>query len=108
VATDLGTSFAHSWGADMESVREASWNVDSRFGGEVSLVESSMAAEASREQYAHAIKTWWKRRFELIREMPVVERRRQFDDVEQGAHAGVPRNFVEAYSPILQWLRGRD
>ena len=49
--------------------------------------------------------------FALIREMLVVERLRQLDDGEQRTNTGVPgnlRNFIEAYSPILQWLRGRD
>jgi hypothetical protein len=43
--------------------------------------------------------------------MLVIERIRQPDDGEQRANTGVPRNlghFIEAYSPILQWLRGRD
>jgi hypothetical protein len=41
-----------------------------------------------------------------MREMLVVERRRQFDDVERCTDTGVPENFIEAYSPILQWMRG--
>jgi hypothetical protein len=40
--------------------------------------------------------------YELIRETLVVERLRQLDDVEQ---SDAPRNLVEAYSPILQWMR---
>jgi hypothetical protein len=51
------------------------------------------------------IKTWWKRKYELIRETLVVERLRQLDDVEQRTNTGVPGNLIEAYSPILQWLR---
>jgi hypothetical protein len=52
------------------------------------------------------IKAWWKRTYELIREMLVVERRRQLDDVEHRSDTGVPGNLIEAYSPILQWMRG--
>ena len=51
------------------------------------------------------IKTRWKRVYELSREMLVVERLRQLDDDEHRADAGVPGNLVEAYSPILQWMR---
>ena len=52
------------------------------------------------------IKAWRKRIYELIREMLVVERLRQLDDVEQRTDTGVPGNFIETYSPILQWMRG--
>jgi hypothetical protein len=52
------------------------------------------------------IKAWRKRIHELIREMLVVERRRQLDDGERCTDTGVPGNFIEAYSPILQWMRG--
>jgi hypothetical protein len=52
------------------------------------------------------IKAWRKRIHELIREMLVVERGRQLDDVERCTDTGVPGNFIEAYSPILQWMRG--
>ena len=52
------------------------------------------------------IKAWRKRIYELIREMLVVERSRQLDDVERCTDTGVPGNFVETYSPILQWMRG--
>jgi hypothetical protein len=84
-----------------------------RFGGEVSLDESSVVAGISRYRFASVttIKTSSKRIFALIREMLVVERRRQLDDGEQRTNTGVPGNlgnFVEANSPILQWLRGRD
>jgi hypothetical protein len=51
------------------------------------------------------IKAWWKATYELIREMLVVERLRQPDDVEQRTGTDVPRNLIEAYSPILQWMR---
>ena len=52
------------------------------------------------------IKAWWKRIYELIREMLVVERLRQVDDVE-GRDMGVLGNFIETlYSPILQWMPG--
>src|SRR5580693_10583350 len=52
------------------------------------------------------IKAWWKRIYELIREMLVVERLRQLDDVEQRTSTGLPGIPIEAYSPIFQWLRG--
>jgi hypothetical protein len=52
------------------------------------------------------IKAWWKRTYELIREMLVVERRRQLDDVEHRTDTGIPGNLIETYSPILQWMRG--
>jgi hypothetical protein len=48
------------------------------------------------------ITAWRKRIYELICETLVVERVRQLDDVEQ---RDAPRNLVEAYSPILQWMR---
>jgi hypothetical protein len=94
----------------MESVRES---VEGRFGGEASLDELSVAAGISRYHFAYdaTIKASRKRIFALIREMLVVERRRQFDDAEQRGNTSVPGNlgnFIEAYSPILQWLRGRD
>ena len=94
----------------MESVRKAVWFMESRFGGEASLDELSRAAGISRYDLANdaAIKAWWKRIFALIREMLVVERLREPDDVEQRTNTGGPGNLIEAYSPILQWLRGRD
>ena len=52
------------------------------------------------------IKAWRKRIYELIREMLVVEGRRQLDDVERCTDTSVPGNFIEAYSPILRWMRG--
>ena len=52
------------------------------------------------------IKAWRKRIYELIREMLVVKRRRQLDHVERRTDTGVPENFIETYSPILQWMRG--
>lgn len=52
------------------------------------------------------IKAWRKRIYELIREVLVVERRRQLDDVERCTDTGVPGNFIVTYSPILQWMRG--
>jgi hypothetical protein len=52
------------------------------------------------------VKAWRKRIYELIREMLVVERRRELDDVERCTDTGVPANVIEAYSPILQWMRG--
>jgi hypothetical protein len=51
------------------------------------------------------IKSWWKRKYELSREMLVVERLRRLDDGERCANADAPRNLVEASSPILQWMR---
>ena len=51
------------------------------------------------------IKAWRKRIYERIREMLVVERRRELDDVEQRTDTGVPGNLIETYSPILQWMR---
>ena len=94
----------------MESVRKS---MEGRFGGEVSLHELSVVAGISRYHFAHdaTIKASWKRIFALIREMLVVERLRQPDDGEQRTKTGVPGNlgnFIDAYSPILQWLRGRD
>jgi hypothetical protein len=82
----------------MESVRK------------VSLGESPVVAGISRYHFAHyaTIKAWRKRIFELIREMLVVERRRQLDDVEERANTGVPGNPIEVYSPIFRWLCGRD
>ena len=38
--------------------------------------------------------------------MLVVKRRRQLDHVERCTDTGVPENFIETYSPILQWMRG--
>ena len=94
----------------MESVRKS---MEGRFGGEVSLHELSVVARISSYHFAHdaTIKVSWQRIFALIREMLVVERLRQPDDGEQRTNTGVPGNlgnFIEAYSPILQWLRGRD
>jgi hypothetical protein len=73
----------------------------------------SVAAGISRRHlvYRATIKVSWKQILVPIREMLVVERLRQLDDGEQGADTGVPGNlgnFIEAYSPILHWLRGRD
>jgi hypothetical protein len=88
--------------------------MEGRFGGELSLDELSVAAGifCCRFAYYATIKALWKRIFVLIRQMLVVERRRrQLDDGEQGANTGAPgnlTNFIEAHSPILQWLRGRD
>ena len=98
----------------MESVRKS---MEGRFGGEVSLHELSVVAGIARYDFAHkaTIKASWKRIFALIRDMLVVmlvvERLRQPDDGEQRTNTGVPGNlgnFIDAYSPILQWLRGRD
>lgn len=94
----------------MESVRKF---VEGRFGGEVSLDEFSVVAGISRCHFAYGatIKASWKRIFALIREMLVVERRRQLDEGEQRTNTGAPGNlgnFIDTYSPILQWLRGRD
>jgi len=71
------------------------------------VLTSFRAAYASRSEVEltsvdATIKAWRKRIYELIGEALVVERLRQLDDVEQ-SHA--PRNLVEAYSPILQWMR---
>jgi hypothetical protein len=94
----------------MESVRKALWFVASRFSGEVSLGELPVVAGISRCHFAvdATIRAWRKRIFELFREMLVVERRRQLDDVEQRANAGVPGNPIEVYSPIFRWSCGRD
>jgi hypothetical protein len=91
----------------MESVRKALWFIEGRFGGEVSLDKLSQAAETSRYHFAldAMIRAWRKRIFELIREMLVVERLRQLDDVGQRTN---PRNPIEVYSPIFRWLCGRD
>ena len=91
----------------MGSVRKALWFMESRFGSEVSLDELSQVAGISRYhfvQYA-TIKAWWKRIFELIREMLVLDRLRQPDDVEQRTN---PCNPIEVYSPIFRWLCGRE
>jgi hypothetical protein len=95
---------------DMESVRKKMWFVESRFSGEVSPHESFGAAGISRYYFAldATIRAWRKRIFKLSREMLVVERRRQLDDVEQRANAGAPGNPIEVYSPIFRWLCGRD
>jgi hypothetical protein len=79
----------------------------------MSLDESSVAAGVSRRPFPYeaTIKASWRRMFALIREMLAIERLRQVDEGEQGANTGVPgtlANFIEAHSPILQWLRGRD
>ena len=93
----------------MEGVRKALWFIESRFGGEAPLGELSQAAGISRCHFAldATVRAWGKGIFELIREMLVVERR-QLDDVEQRANAGVPGNPIEVYSPIFRWLCGRD
>jgi hypothetical protein len=91
----------------MESVRKALWLMESRSSGEKPLHELSEVTGISRYHFA-TIKAWWKRILELIREMLVVERLRQFDDVEQRTNTGVPGNFIEVYSPILRWLRRQD
>jgi hypothetical protein len=87
--------------------------MEGRFEGEASLDEVSVAAGKARCHFAYdaAIKASWKRMFAPIREMLAVERLRQVDDGARVATTGVPENlgdFIEAYSPILQWLRGRD
>jgi hypothetical protein len=64
------------------------------------------ASEGKQRTVDATIKAWRKRIYELIREMLVVERRRQLDDVERCMDTGVPGNFIETYSPILQWMRG--
>ena len=94
----------------MEGVRKS---MEGRFGGEAPLDELSVVAGISRRRFAYdaTIKAAWKRIFALIREMLVVERIRQLDDGEQRATRAFPKNlgnFIEAHSPILQWLRGRD
>jgi hypothetical protein len=94
----------------MESVRKS---MEGRFGGEASLDELSGVAGVPRRHFASdaTIKASWNRIFALIREMLAVERVRLPDDGEQRTDMGVPGvlgNFIEAYSPILQWLRGRD
>ena len=94
----------------MESVRTS---VEGRFGGEASLDELSVVAGISRCRFAYdaAIKATRKRIFALVREMLVVEHLRRLDDGEQRANTCAPgnlANFMEASSPILQWLRGQD
>ena len=103
----FGTSFVCFLEPDMESVRKAPWFMESRFSGEVSLDELPVVARISRYHFAHdaTIKAWWKRIFELIREMLVLDRLRQPDDVEQRTN---PCNPIEVYSPIFRWLFGRD
>jgi hypothetical protein len=94
----------------MESVREAPWFNESRFSGEASLEELSEVAGTSRYRFAlvATIRAWWKRIFELIRETLVVERRRQFNDVEQRYNTRGLGNFIEVYSPIFRWLHRQD
>jgi hypothetical protein len=94
----------------MEGVRKALLFVESRFSGEAPPGEVSVVAGISRRYFVldATIRAWRKRIFELIREMLVVERRRQLDDAEQGATASVPGNPIEVHSPIFRWLCGRD
>jgi hypothetical protein len=94
----------------MESVRQALWFIEGRFGSEASLDELSHAAGISRPRFAldATIRVWRKRIFKIIREMLVVERRRQLDDVEQRTNLGVTENPIEVYSPVFRWLCGRD
>jgi hypothetical protein len=64
-----------------------------------------IASRYSRESSVDAtVKAWWKRIHQLIREMLVVERRGQLDG-ERCTDMRVPGNFIEAHSPILQWMR---
>jgi hypothetical protein len=76
----------------MESVRKALWFIESRFSGEASFDELPVVAGISRCRFAlHAtIRVWRKRIFNLIREMLVVERRRQLDDVESAPTQASP------------------
>jgi hypothetical protein len=94
----------------MESVRKALWFMESQFGGEALLGELSQVARISRRRFAldATIRAWRRRMFELFPEVLVVERRRQLDDIEQRANAGVPGNPIEVYSPIFRWLCRRD
>jgi len=94
----------------MDSVRKS---LEGRFGGDASLDELSGVAGISRRHVAYGatIKARWKRIFALIRERLAVERVRQLDDRDERANPRAPGNlgnFIVAYSPILQWLRGRD
>ena len=94
----------------MESVRKS---IEGRFGGEASLDELSVIAGIARCHFTYdaTIKASWKRIFALICKMLVVERFHQLNARDQRAMTGVPGNlgnFIEAHSPILQWLRGRD
>jgi hypothetical protein len=59
------------------------------------------ASERKQRTVDATIKAWRKRIYELIREMLVVERRRQLDDVERCTDTGVLGNFIEAYSPTV-------
>jgi hypothetical protein len=81
--------------------------METGFSGEASHNESFVATGISRYYFAldAAIRAWWKRIFELIRETLLVERRRHFDDVEPRINANNP---IEVYSPIFRWLSGRD
>jgi hypothetical protein len=94
-------------GPNLESVRKALWFMETGFSGEASHNESFVATGISRYYFAldAAIRAWWKRIFELIRETLLVERRRHFDDVEPRINANNP---IEVYSPIFRWLSGRD
>jgi hypothetical protein len=75
--------------------------MESRSSGETPLHELFEVAGISRYHFA-TIKAWWKRIFELIRDMLVVERLRQLDDAEQRTNTGVLGNFraypVNAYT----------
>ena len=94
----------------MKSVEEF---MEGRSGGELSLSDPSVVARMSRHPFAYSatIKTSWKRIVTLIGGMLAVVRFRQLDDSEQRANKGASGNladYIQAYSPILQWLRGRD
>jgi hypothetical protein len=91
----------------MESVRRALWFMESRLSGEAPLHELFLVRGISRYRLAldATIRAWRRRIFARIREMLVVERRRQLDDIEQRTNT---RNPIEVYSPIFRWLCGRD
>jgi len=87
--------------------------MEGRFGGEAPLDGLSGGAGICRRHVARGatIKARWKRIFALIRERLAVERVRQLDDRDERANPRAPGNLgnlIVAYSPILQWLRGRD
>jgi hypothetical protein len=91
----------------MESVLKS---MNGRFGGEASLDGLLVVAGISRYRFPNdaTIKASWKRIFARIRETLVVERLRQPDDGADASAPGNLGNFIEAHSPILQWLRKRD
>jgi hypothetical protein len=88
-------------------------SMEGEFAGETPPDELSVVAGVYRYRFAcgATIKRWRKRIVARIREMLVVGRGRQPDDGGERTNTDGPGDlghFIEAHSPILQWLRGRD